>query len=196
MRLKNKRKKAPASAFSRITEHNSFETKQPLHFERENCIKQANNRVVVLDSTSTVAKNAPVAFNSATEIGVSNHMADSRPTRHFLRLSHTIATSFFMAGRGGSVHARAGSHVSGTPIPPRACLPRLASESRPQIHMEAIMPKFFRRALRSVFPLVTVPVSTVPTYVEARALAALLTAQGQRAVFHRTTKGFSVGVVA
>ena len=196
MRLKNKRKKAPASAFSRITEHNSFETKQPLHFERENCIKQANNRVVVLDSTSTVAKNAPVAFNSATEIGVSIKKADSRPMRHFLRPSHTIATSFFMAGRGGSVHARAGSFLPVRQSRHAPASPDWRRRAGLTLKKDAIMPKFFRRALRSVFPLVTVPVSTVPTYVEARALAALLTAQGQRAVFHRTTKGFSVGVVA
>lgn len=58
------------------------------------------------------------------------------------------------------------------------------------------MPKSFRRALRSLFPVVTVPVSTLPTHAEARAMAAMLTAQGKRAVFHRTAQGFAVEVVA
>ena len=58
------------------------------------------------------------------------------------------------------------------------------------------MPKSFRRALRTLFPLVTVPVSTLPTQTEAHALAALLTTQGKRAVMHRTAQGFAVEVVA
>lgn len=57
------------------------------------------------------------------------------------------------------------------------------------------MPKL-ARALRSLFPISTVHISTLPTQAEARALAALLAAQGRRAVFHRTAAGFAVEVVA
>lgn len=193
--MTTQRKKAPASAFPHLTECHSPESKQPLHCGPGIAARQAIACAATLDSISTVAKNAGVAFNSATEIGVSNHMADSRPTRHFLRPSHTIGASFSMAGRGGSVLARAGSHVAGTPIPPRACHPRLASGSRPLPHMEAIMPKSFRRALRTLFPLVAVPISTLPTQAEAHALAALLVSQGRRACIQPCPKGFTVAEV-
>jgi hypothetical protein len=52
------------------------------------------------------------------------------------------------------------------------------------------------RALSRLFPAITTPVSVLPTQAEARALSALLVAQGRRAVFHRTAAGFAVEVVA
>ncbi|HJV06811.1 MAG TPA: hypothetical protein VJ642_05835 [Chromobacteriaceae bacterium] len=57
------------------------------------------------------------------------------------------------------------------------------------------MPKI-SRALSRLFPAVTTPVSVLPSEAEARALSALLVAQGHRAVFHRTPSGFAVEVLA
>lgn len=59
---------------------------------------------------------------------------------------------------------------------------------------EATMPSI-ARALSRLFPATAVPVSTLPTLAEARALSALLVAQGRRAVFHRTAQGFTVEVL-
>ncbi|WP_293765914.1 hypothetical protein [uncultured Aquitalea sp.] len=57
------------------------------------------------------------------------------------------------------------------------------------------MPKL-SRALSQLFPAPVIPVSVLPTLAEARALSALLVAQGHRAVFHRTAAGFAVEVIA
>ena len=58
------------------------------------------------------------------------------------------------------------------------------------------MPLRIRHALRVLFPLHSVPVSTVSTQAEARALGALLTSMGKRAVFYATPAGFTVAEVA
>ena len=58
------------------------------------------------------------------------------------------------------------------------------------------MPKLIRRAMRTLFPLHAVPVSTVTTQVEARALAALLASTGKRALFYTAPAGFTVAEVA
>lgn len=58
------------------------------------------------------------------------------------------------------------------------------------------MPKSISRALRALFPLHTVPVSTLPTHAEARALAALLTCRGKRAVIYPAQRGYTVSEVA
>lgn len=54
------------------------------------------------------------------------------------------------------------------------------------------MPSVIARVLRVLFPLVAVPVSTLPTLATARAHAALLVARGQRIAIARTTHGFTV----
>ncbi|WP_169829010.1 hypothetical protein [Chromobacterium amazonense] len=58
------------------------------------------------------------------------------------------------------------------------------------------MPNIALRAFRALFPKATRPVSTLPNEAQARALAALLVAQGQRALIHRTVAGFAVEVIA
>jgi len=57
------------------------------------------------------------------------------------------------------------------------------------------MPKL-SRVLSRFFPASVIPVSVLPNEAEARALAALLVAQGQRALIHRTATGFAVEVLA
>lgn len=51
-------------------------------------------------------------------------------------------------------------------------------------------------AFSRLFPSSAIPVSVLPSEAEARALSALLVAQGRRAVFHRTPSGFAVEVLA
>ncbi|WP_374536660.1 hypothetical protein [Chitinimonas taiwanensis] len=58
------------------------------------------------------------------------------------------------------------------------------------------MCKSVLRALRAVFPPRAIPVSTLPTQAEARALGALLVAQGRRAVIAPAAQGFTVCEVA
>jgi len=58
------------------------------------------------------------------------------------------------------------------------------------------MPKLISRAMRTLFPLHAVPVSTVTTQAEARALAALLASTGKRALFYPAPAGFTVAEVA
>lgn len=60
---------------------------------------------------------------------------------------------------------------------------------------EAIMPRAIRRAMRALFPLHTIPVSTVTTQAEARALAGLLSDSGKRALFYPAPAGFTVAEV-
>lgn len=75
--------------------------------------------------------------------------------------------------------------------------PRLASGQAEVIDrcQEAIMPKILTRILRALFPLQANPVSTLPTQAEARALGALLTSQGKRAVVYQDRGGFTVSEV-
>lgn len=58
------------------------------------------------------------------------------------------------------------------------------------------MPKCIHRAMRAIFPLHAVPVSTVPTLAEARAVAALLASNGRRVLFYPVMTGFAVAEVA
>ncbi|MBS1191010.1 MAG: hypothetical protein H6R10_2802 [Rhodocyclaceae bacterium] len=58
------------------------------------------------------------------------------------------------------------------------------------------MPKSICRALRALFPLQAVPVSTLPTQAEARALGAMLASAGKRAVIYPMQGGYRVSEVA
>jgi hypothetical protein len=190
------RKKAPASAFPHLTECHSPESKQPLHCGPGIAARQAIACAATLDSISTVAKNAGVAFNSATEIGVSNPVADSRlHAAFFTSVNNTIGASLlWRAVVGECLHSpvstgpvRQSRHVPATPDWRR--------EAGLNDQLEATMPKSFRRALRTLFPLVAVPISTLPTQAEAHALAALLVSQGRRACIQPCPKGFTVAEV-
>ena len=136
-----------------------------------------------------------VPFNSGTGIGVPNDMADSRLAAIFTSVCNTIGAPFSTAGRGGSVLARAGFHIDGTPTPPRACHPRLASGSRSLSDMEATMPSIALRIVRALFPVFSVPVSTVPTHTQACAMARLLVSQGKRVAIVPAATGFTVSEV-
>lgn len=139
----------------------------------------------------------PVVFNSATRFGDLSNLADNRHNGGFFTsLPRHWCAHFSMAGHGGETFGSAGSKFRfANPV---MCLPPPFGDGRQatQSNLEATMPKLMRRALRVLFPVSTILVSTLPTQAEAHALAALLTAQGRRAVFHRTAAGFAVEVVA
>lgn len=61
---------------------------------------------------------------------------------------------------------------------------------------EGIMTQFICRALSRLFPAFAVPVATVSTETEARAIAALLVTRGKRVCIHAADQGFAVEVVA
>jgi hypothetical protein len=147
-----------------------------------------------IDKPKPRPNNGNVAFNSATGFGDPSKLADSRPSRLFLRPLHTTGTSS-MAGRGGDTFGYAGSNL---PVRQPCHAPATLVWRRGSgitLKLEATMPKL-SRALSHLFPAVTTPVSVLPSEAEARALSALLVAQGRRAVFHRTAAGFAVEVLA
>lgn len=51
------------------------------------------------------------------------------------------------------------------------------------------------RAIRALFPVFSVPVSTVPTHAQACAMARLLVSQGKRVAVAPATRGFTVSEV-
>jgi len=140
--------------------------------------------------------NAFVPFNSGTEIGVSNKKADSRQHAAFFTsvISTTGAPS--MAGRGGRAARLAGSFL---PVRQSRHVPATPDWRRGAgltLKKEATMPSIALRAFRSVFPLSTRTVSTLPTLAEARALAALLVSMNKRVVIQSAAQGFTVAEVA
>ena len=147
-----------------------------------------------LDKAGLLPNNADVLFNSGTGIGLPNTEADTAAQAVFLRPYHATRAPFSMAGRGGSIFGCAGSFV---PVDQSRHAPATPDWSRTgglKLTKEATMPSI-TRALSRLFPATAVPVSTLPTLAEARALSALLVAQGRRAVFHRTAQGFTVEVL-
>lgn len=139
--------------------------------------------------------NPPVAFNSATGIGVPNAMADSRPyAAFFMSVRNTIGTSS-AAGRGGRVLALAGSHSAGTPILPRACHPRLASGGGLTPRYGGHAMSKLHRALRALFSRTHSAVSIVrpaANLADARRVAADLVAAGARVRIQPAGTGFDV----
>lgn len=57
------------------------------------------------------------------------------------------------------------------------------------------MPRIALRTFRALFPVYAVPVSTLPTLAEARALAALLVSRGKRVAIQSAAQGFAVSEV-
>ncbi len=114
--------------------------------------------------------NTPVPFNSGTGFGDLIALADSRLyAAFFMSVLHTIGASISMAGRGGDTFGYAGSQCAGSPTPPRACHPRLATDGRPHIALEATMPSI-TRALSRLFPISST-ISTAANLAEAQTIA-------------------------
>jgi len=141
--------------------------------------------------------NAPAPFNSGTGIGVPNSQGGQPPkAAFFASVRNTVGASFSMAGHGGSVLARAGFLDAGTPIPPCACPPRLASGGGSNLVKETCtMSSIALRVVRALFPVFSVPVSTVPTHTKACAMARLLVSQGKRVAIVPVATGLTVSEV-
>ena len=57
------------------------------------------------------------------------------------------------------------------------------------------MPSIALRAFRALFPVYAIPVSTLPTLPEARALAVLLVSRGKSVTIQPAAQGFAVSEV-
>ena len=140
--------------------------------------------------------NPPVPFNSGPGLATGYTKADSRLAAIFTSVRNTIGASFSMAGRGGSVLARAGFLDAGTPIPPCACHPRLASGGGSNLVKETCpMSSTTLRVVRALFPVFSAPASTVPPHAQACAMARLLVSQGKRVAVAPAARGFTVSEV-
>lgn len=147
-----------------------------------------------LDKAWPLPNNVNVLFNSGTgNASPNNTLADTAAQAVFLRPYHATRAPFLWRAVVGSLRA-AGSNVPVLQTLPRACHPDCKRGAGLKPTLEATMPSI-TRALSRLFPATAVPVSTLPTLAEARALSALLVAQGRRAVFHRTAQGFTVEVL-
>lgn len=138
---------------------------------------------------------APVPFNSGTGLGGPNHKADSRLSAAIFTSVTSLGALFSMVGLGRGVLARAGFLMAGPPTLPCAHHPRLAANGGPSKHKEATMPSIALRAVRALFPLSAVPVSTVPTHAEACAVVRLLVLQGKRIAIAPADRGYTVSEV-
>ncbi|KJV24909.1 hypothetical protein VI06_20640 [Aquitalea magnusonii] len=136
--------------------------------------------VELLASAEQQRDNASVLFNSGTGIGLLNTLADSRHLRHFLRPFHTTGAPFSMAGRGGSVLARAGSNVPVDQSRHAPATPDWSRNGGSKPTLEAAMPKL-SRALSRLFPIAH-NIGTAANLAEAQALARLHLARTGHAV--------------
>lgn len=139
--------------------------------------------------------NPLVPFNHGTGLGGPNIKADSRLAAIFMSVRISIGAPL-MAGRGGGVLARAGSlmpvrqpcHVPASPLGGEELGLTLIKETCP-------MSSIALRVVRALFPVFSVPVSTVPTHAQACAMARLLVSQGKRVAVAPATRGFTVSEV-
>lgn len=147
-----------------------------------------------VDAAANLGDNAGVLFNSGTGRGNPTTQADTAARAAFLCLSHTIGASS-MAGSGGEPSG-CRFPVSGFPHP-TICLPPQPWKvgGRCKTTQEATMPSIALRAFRALFPVYAIPVSTLPTLPEARALAALLVSRGKRVAIQPAAQGFAVSEV-
>lgn len=149
---------------------------------------------ILVDNVAPLKKNGGAANTNAAGIGVPKSRRTSRQhSGYFFVRRHGNAFGWAVLCRAicaGSLTRDAKQYGSTHPDWRRD---RWKDKSAVK---EAIMPLRIRHALRVLFPLHAVPVSTVPTQAEARALGALLTSMGKRAVFYTTPAGFTVAEVA
>lgn len=138
--------------------------------------------------------NAPVPFNSGAGLGGPNKKADSRLAAIFMSVRITIGAPS-MVGRGGGVLARAGSFL---PVRQPCHVPTTQLGGWVMgftLKKEATMPSIALRVVRALFPVFSVPVSTVPTHAQACAMARLLVSQGKRVAIAPAAQGFTVSEV-
>lgn len=139
--------------------------------------------------------NPLVPFNHGTGLGGPNSKADSRLAAIFMSVRNTIGAPSTV-GRGGGVLARAGSllpvrqpcHAPTTLLGGWVMGLTLSKET-------CTMSSIALRAIRALFPVFSVPVSTVPTHAQACAMARLLVSQGKRVAVAPAARGFIVSEV-
>jgi len=146
-----------------------------------------------VDAAANLGDNARVPFNSGTGNASPNIEADSRRTRHFLRPSYATSAPS-MAGRGGEPSGCRFLYA-GLANPAMCLPPRMQAGCGSKPIEEATMPSVALRAFRALFPVYAIPVSTLPTLPEARALAALLVSRGKRVAIQPAAQGFAVSEV-
>ncbi len=84
---------------------------------------------MTLATTLQQRHNAHVPFNSGSEFGDSNSKADSRLAAIFTSVRNTIGAPFFYGGPWWGYLRVCRFLTAGSPTPPRACHPRLATGS-------------------------------------------------------------------
>ena len=149
---------------------------------------------ISIDSGSGFENNGCAAHTNADGIGVPKSRRMSR-----------LSSGYFFVRRHGSPFngravrgiARCAGSLTRYCNPYGSAHPDCSRGERKNITAveEAIMPKSIRRAMRALFPLHAIPVSTVTTQAEARALAALLSNCGKRALFYPAPVDFTVAEV-
>ncbi|TSJ91512.1 hypothetical protein [Chitinimonas sp. BJB300] len=148
-----------------------------------------------LDGCGFLDDHAPVAVNPAIGFGDSENKGGQPPTAAiFTSVTHHKCVHF-MAGRGGDTFGYAGFLCTGSPTPPCACHPHLAMGERVKTYKGLPMFLSILSAFRALITPRTIPVSTLPTQAEARALAALLVAHGRSAVIVAASPGYTVSEV-
>lgn len=150
---------------------------------------------VRLTCLPVLGDTAVVAEKDATGIGVPKTRRISRQQCGYFFIRRNGSSFNGRAVRGiarcaGTLSRYANLHGSARPNW------RWEKRNKATADKEAIMPKCIHRAVRALFPLYAVPVSTVPTQAEARALAALLASAGKRAIVYPAKVGFTVSEVA
>lgn len=148
-----------------------------------------------IDATASIRHNAPVPFNHGTGFDRLINLADTRHPGGFFTSAYHHAY-VFMAGRSGGAARLAGSRFRSVNPATRLPPPFDSGRQAIQSNLGAIMPSIVLRTFRAIFPLFAYPVATVAHEAEARALAALLVAQGKRATIQRAEQGFTVSEVA
>ena len=169
--------------FNPLTQPISARSKKKLHFASQRVGEQERFSLIWLDTPFSSTKNAAAALNRAAGFGDPITLADSRLAAIFTSVCNTTGTSS-MAGRGGDTFGYAGSSV---PVRQPRHAPASSVWRRSgglhAHHTGGLPMSKFRRALRTLFPVSASLVSIVASEPEARALAALLTAKGQRAIY-------------
>jgi hypothetical protein len=146
-----------------------------------------------VDAAANLGDNARVAVNPAAGRGNPSYVGGCRRESGFFASVRLAVPS--MAGRAGQPLGWP-VPTTGISTPVRSATHRgkWVAEIKPLVGGNA-MPSVTMRAFRALFPVYAIPVSTLPTLPEARALAALLVSRGKRVAIQPAAQGFAVSEV-
>ena len=152
--------------------------------------------MMALDRLARLGNNRLALVNPSAGRENPIAQADNRRDGGFFTSVHRYWCAFSMAGRSRASFGWAGSLCAGFSPLLRACHPRREKRlAGIQTAQEAIMPSIALRVVRALFPVFSVPVSTVPTHTQACAMARLLVSQGKRVAIVPAATGFTVSEV-